>query len=196
MIVVIVTEQHEGNGGQIVESIGVFEACASDRNYLIVAAAKHPFVVSENPTVEFTIHRGSFSGGAAKSDEAAIALDTAYVLSLHQEIEARLAQEGLLAGEDGARIRHALWRKYRLDIWWTVLTKTFPACRAGEIEQVIRERARYRFSGAETLLLRVLAGIARLSLLQRAVAWTLVRVHRLLLVMRERDAPPLSERAS
>ena len=181
---------------RIVDSIGVFEPCASDRNYVIVAAAKHPFIAAESIAVQFTIHRGSVSGGAVRDEEAPIALDATYVLALHEELDARLAAEGVLSGEDGARIRRAVWRKYRADVWWAVLTKSFPARRTRDLARFAAERKRYRFSAAEAMLLRLLTLVTRARPVHRAAAWMLARAHRLLLLRQQRDVPPLSEAAA
>jgi glycosyltransferase involved in cell wall biosynthesis len=177
----------------ILDSVGAFEASASDRNFVIAASARHPFLVTESIGVVLTIHPRSFSGGGISDEESPIVLDAEYVLALHEELEARLERNGVLAWPEGSKIRAALWRKYRSDIWWAIMTKLFPARRGGGILRLVAERKRYRFSVAEAWLLRVIDVVTRLRPLHRVAVWSLARAHRALLARGEEDVPEVPE---
>jgi glycosyltransferase involved in cell wall biosynthesis len=79
----------------ILESVGFFDHLGSDRNYIVLAAALHPFVVSERNGAVMTIHDRSFSGGGGTTDFGSgtfYSWGGRYVVESEEELTARLSE--------------------------------------------------------------------------------------------------------
>lgn len=167
-------------------SIGLFDRCASDRNYVIAAAARHPFIVTADAVVRFTIHAVSFSGGGVSEGGGGLRFDGNYVLELYEELEARLRRDGFVTGDDGRRILAAAWGRYRRDIRWMMIARSLPAGSRADLEAVVKNRARYRVTRFDAAALRIALWVIDHHSIHKLVARTLSFAHRFVARLRER----------
>ncbi|HEV3312151.1 MAG TPA: glycosyltransferase family 2 protein [Chloroflexota bacterium] len=166
----------------VLDSIGRLDASGSDDNFVVMASAQHPFIVSDSHTAVFFNHPGGFTGGLLNAGSQSSGdgpsaylgelisrphqLQAEILASPHIDLETKLAAVGALSSE------------MRKDLLAYFLFMVMPAHRPAEM-QVVREALdSVGLSVVWRLLLTVFQLIARrgglLAVAQARISRTLV----------------------
>ncbi|MCU1245621.1 MAG: family 2 glycosyl transferase, partial [Acidobacteria bacterium] len=126
---------------EIRETVGLFDPAGSDHNYLIVAAATHPFAVSDRECAVFLTHAGSFTSGLQSpapqtQQQAAPGMSVAYVLATFFALLGRLYAQPLFSFTDRARLFRMLAAKARREVVYTYFTFSLQRGFVSEIDEV------------------------------------------------------------
>jgi hypothetical protein len=156
---------------EVRDTVGPFSRFPVDRDYMAVAASKHPFVVSDREQAVFIVHRSSFT-----------AADPDFIEDHSRLVSVRFARECLFSSlppllgnerfssDEKSAIFDAAMRLARGDTLYLLLIKALPARRFDEIDQALVLGRWLGFGAATRVALRLLRGIARLPLFGRAIA--------------------------
>jgi hypothetical protein len=154
----------------VIRTSGTLDRFGSDRNYVIVAAALHPFVVSEREGGVLTIHEQSFSGGAqgiAFSDADVFSHDVDYVLGSNRDLLGRLES---IAIEGKEEIAEAVRAQARYDTFYTYCMRALPSGAAADAGKLLEAADELRLGLSMRLVLRVFRVLARSRFASRIAA--------------------------
>jgi len=144
---------------EVLATAGFLDRFGSDRNYVIVAAALHPFVVSTRDSAVLTIGEGSFSGGAARmafSETDVFSHDVDYVLQSNETLRQRFES---LSIESKETILDAIRDATRRDALYVFLVRSLGRGHADDAAKLLAEKE-LRFGWLESLVLRVFRRVA------------------------------------
>jgi|GEM_PF-5568969 len=161
---------------EIRDTVGLFDPAGSDHNYLIVAAATHPFAVSGRECAVFLTHAGSFTAGFQSpapqpQQEAPTGMSVAYVLSTFFALLGRLYAQPLFSFADRARLFRLMAAKARREIVYTYFTLSL---QRGFVREIDELAAMLPYLGAPLRMsvpVRLIRLLLRLPLMPRLVAW-------------------------
>ncbi|HJQ36092.1 MAG TPA: glycosyltransferase family 2 protein [Thermoanaerobaculia bacterium] len=150
-------------------TVGEFGSYLSDRSYAIVAAATHPFVVSEEEQAVFTVHPRSFTSGLATLDRAAHGPD--FMLDIHRETVEGLKRTPL--GTTAMKVLEGrLEQRTRRDLVAAVLVLGVRHARPEQIETLRRRGAEVKLHPIVPAMMKMLWAI-RADRWMRAMSWML-----------------------
>jgi glycosyltransferase involved in cell wall biosynthesis len=169
----------------VLTTVGTLDRFGSDRNFVIVAAAFHPFVVTEAEGGVLTIHSGSFSGGARDvqfSDVDVFSHDVDYVLGANQTLLDRLRAADVPLDSTGReRVTTAIRAQTRIDLLYVYLVRSLPAGTVGDAKKILAARRELGLGWATRAFLTIFSLLSRTPLLARLAARAVMFAHRLLL---------------
>lgn len=147
---------------EVIRTVGLLDRFGSDRNYVILAAARHPFVVSEGEGGVLTIHAESFSGGAQ-----AIAFTESDVFS--HDVDYVLGANAALLESAPAEAGNAIRAQARRDLLYVYAVRALPAGRAADARKLLAAVRDFRFGIATRAMLHAFS-IASRSRIASAIA--------------------------
>lgn len=172
---------------RILDTVGKLGPSGSDRNYMVVAAATHPFFVGTDVVSHLYVHGDSFSGGAGRAPgKGSLRMEPAYVLGMYEELEQRLNLERRFSPGDQRAIHSALWSRYHRDLWFVLATLSFARRRRGDLAHVLKEHEAYRLSNLEVLLTRALLALSKQELVWNWARRVISLLHRRIVTLRNR----------
>ncbi|MBW3565830.1 MAG: glycosyltransferase [Acidobacteria bacterium] len=172
----------------VLDSVGVLDRWGSDRNYMIIAASLHPFIVSEEICGRLSLHSGSFSGGATTEEEAKVGLNSSYVLGAYEELDQRLENVSSIGNTELLYVRRRLWKRYERDVLYVLMTKALPSGRHEELRDVVLSRKKFRLSRFSAFVLGIVARSARWRLLSRLLSYLVIQMQRMFVIVSGRGS--------
>lgn len=163
-------------------TVGPFMSHASDRSYVISAAALHPFVVSDEDQAVFTIHTRSFSGGAATNDRPAQDVD--FVFEVHRQTLEGIAKAGMPLDRG---LRDLVMKATARELLSAVVFQAVPYGRWAAVDAALERADEVRLSATSRLVLRTLSLIGRIPLVRSAARVTIAAITRALTRWRGRS---------
>lgn len=175
----------------VLETVGCLDHLGSDRNYLVLASARHPFVVSSSEYGVMTVHDRSFSGGGAATDFTAgvtYSWGGGYVMDSHEELIRRLSELAWPANGREALIAE-LMNQTRKELIYVTVSASDAARAVASLHETRKAAPGLGFGIAARALLAVLDAwkpLGRLAYLGAAALWRATR--------RKRSGGPPSDR--
>ena len=163
---------------EIRSSVGTFAEHASDKSYMISAAATAPFVVDEAERAVFTIHRRSFSGGISAEDDRS-PHDAQYVLQILRDAVAGLSRTPFAAGP-GSRLHGVLTRNARREVFYSAGFQSLPLGRWRILGAILDAAEELDMPLPERIGVRGLRAIGRLPVVRTAAARAIRAVTRMI----------------
>jgi hypothetical protein len=155
----------------VLQSVGFFDDLGADRNYLVLAAAMHPFAVTDEELGVMTIHSRSFSGGGAPTDfgtGTTWSWGGSYVIASEQELIRRL--DGMSwSASDLVMVTSVLRRQTRRDLLYIAATAPSAARFRAELQALHRLDGELGFSAPG----RAALGMASVAARWPPFAWLL-----------------------
>lgn len=164
---------------QVRETVGRFGRFPVDRDFMAVAASKHPFVVSEHDVAVFIVHGSSFTAADPdKIEEPGRLVSVRFARDcLFSSLPPLLADERF-SSDDRTQIFRAAVQLARSDTLYLLLIKALPARRFGEIDEALVLAPWLGLGFSTRVFLRVLRALGRVPLLARLIAASLRMVAR------------------
>jgi len=174
----------------MLESAGYFDHLGSDRNYIVLAAARHPFAVTERELGVMTVHDRSFSGGGTTTDFGSgteYSWGARYVIESHEELARRLADMPWTAGEREL-LMETLRRQTRRELIYVSVTAPDAARAAACVRETRAAAPQMRFGFAARAALATAAGAMSVRPAARALHAAASRLWRLTKRVRAADS--------
>lgn len=169
---------------RIRELVGSFAEHASDKSYMITAAAMAPFVVDQTSRAIFTIHARSFSGGVSTTDDRA-PQDTHYIVELYRDAVRGLARTPFPALPE-SRVGDVLAKSIRRELLYTALFQSVPLGRWRVLDTLLNASGELRMPLViRSVLLSLRAG-SRVPVLREFLQWSVLHFTQALSLWRAR----------
>ncbi len=173
----------------VLDTVGCLDHLGSDRNFLVLASARHPFVASSSEHGVMTVHERSFSGGGEATDFGSgmtYSWGGRYVLESHDELVRRLSELPRPEGERRMLIA-VLRRQTRRELIYVIVSASDHARAAASLRDTRSASASLGFGAGTRVLLALLDGSAALARVTHFAASRVWRITRRARAGRESD---------